>query len=61
MIDAGMNVIVINPAMITKDICKEVIKTVREIEQECNFERLISIAIDMTGAPVRTGTFEEVW
>ena len=60
MIDSGMDILVINLSMISKDICKEVIKSIREIEEDYDFERLIGIAIDMTGAPVRTGTFGEV-
>lgn len=60
MIDAGMNILVINLSMVTRDVCNDVVKRIRELEESYNHERLIAIVIDVTGAPVRTGTFKEV-
>ncbi|VDM31019.1 unnamed protein product [Hydatigera taeniaeformis] len=59
MIDAGMNILVINLSMVTRDVCKDVVRCIRELEESNNYERLIAIVIDVTGAPVRTGTFRE--
>ncbi|EUB62143.1 Pyruvate kinase isozymes R/L [Echinococcus granulosus] len=59
MIGAGMNILVINLSMVTRDVCKDVVKCIRELEESHNYERLIGITIDVTGAPVRTGTFKE--
>ncbi|VDL19042.1 unnamed protein product [Hymenolepis diminuta] len=58
MLEAGMNILSVNLSMTPRDICKEVIQYVREIEKESNYTRLIGIAMDMTAAPVRTGIFE---
>lgn len=60
MMDAGMNVLLINLSMTPREICKEVIKCAREIEKESDYGRLLAIAMDMTAAPVRTGIFEGV-
>ncbi|KAM7537674.1 hypothetical protein Aperf_G00000065782 [Anoplocephala perfoliata] len=59
MIAFGMNILMINPNMVPEDICKKVVETVRKIEEDSEHEVIVSIAIDMTGAPVRTGTFKE--
>ncbi|KAH9283212.1 Pyruvate kinase PKLR [Echinococcus granulosus] len=58
MMDAGMNIMLINLSMTPRDICKEVIQYAREIEKESGYARLLGIAMDMTAAPVRTGIFE---
>nr|CDS29347.1 pyruvate kinase [Hymenolepis microstoma] len=58
MLNAGMNILSINLSMTPRDICKEVIQYVREIEKESKYTRIIGIAMDMTAAPVRTGIFE---
>ncbi|KAL5965549.1 Pyruvate kinase PKLR [Taenia solium] len=58
MMDAGMNIMLINLSMTPRDICTEVIKYAREIEKESDYSRLLGIAMDMTAAPVRTGIFE---
>ena len=60
MMDAGMNILLINLSMTPRDICKEVIGYVREIEKESNYNRLLAVAMDMTAAPMRTGIFEGV-
>lgn len=60
MLKAGMNILSINLSMTPRDICKEVIQYVREIEKESNYTQIIGIAMDMTAAPVRTGIFEGV-
>lgn len=60
MAAAGMNILLINLSMTPRDICQEVIKYARELDKECEYERVISIAMDMTAAPVRTGIFEGV-
>ncbi|KAL5965548.1 Pyruvate kinase PKLR [Taenia solium] len=59
MVDAGMNILVINLNMVTRDVCKDVVRCIRELEESYNRERLIAIALDVAGAPVRTGTFKE--
>ncbi|CDS42637.1 pyruvate kinase [Echinococcus multilocularis] len=59
MIGAGMNILVINLSMVTRDVCKDVVKCIRELEKSHKYERLIGITIDVTGAPVRTGTFKQ--
>lgn len=61
MLEAGMNILSVNLSMTPRDICKEVIQYVREIEKESNYTRIIGIAMDMTAAPVRTGIFEGVF
>lgn len=58
MMDAGMNIMLINLSMTPRGICKEVIQYAREIEKESDYSRLLGIAMDMTAAPVRTGIFE---
>ncbi|VDL41616.1 unnamed protein product [Hymenolepis diminuta] len=59
MIKVGMNILVINPAILPVDTYKDVVKSIREIEEDSDYGFIVAVAVDMIGAHVRTGSFSK--
>ncbi|KAM3187483.1 hypothetical protein ACTXT7_002198 [Hymenolepis weldensis] len=59
MVKVGMNILVINPAILPVDTYEEVVNSIREIEENSDYSFIVAIAVDMTGAHVRTGSFSK--
>ena len=61
MIANGMNILRLNLRVLPKEVCRNVVKTVRELDRLSNYNPCTSIAMDLVVECVRTGSFEEVW
>lgn len=55
MIKGGMNILRLNLSMGSHDYYMDVIKRVRAIDEANNFQPVVSIALDISAPPIRTG------